>query len=84
MKEYLSILGFNVDELQEFPKMKDVRAQFLRLALIKHPDKPNGSEKEMKELLKAYKVVGKHIEEMASLSTNQTKEMVRSIRLFPI
>ena len=45
MKEYLSILGFSADELQEFPKMKDVRAQFLRLALIKHPDKPNGSER---------------------------------------
>ena len=66
MKDYLSILGFLVDDLQEFPKMKEIRAQFLKLALIKHPDKPNGSEKEMKELLKAYKLVGKHIEEMGS------------------
>ena len=64
MKDYLSILGFSVDELPEFPKMKEVRAQFLKLALTKHPDKPNGSEKEMKELLKAYKLVGKHIQEM--------------------
>ena len=55
MKEYLSILGFDVDELNEFPKMKEVRKQFLKLAILKHPDKPNGNEKDMKELLKAYK-----------------------------
>ena len=47
MKEYLSILGFEVEGLKEFPKMKEVRSQFLKLALVRHPDKPNGSEKEI-------------------------------------
>jgi hypothetical protein len=76
MKEYLSTLGFDVDGLQEFPKMKEVRSNFLRLAMIRHPDKPNGTEKAMKELLKAYKLVGKQIEEMDTEVVDDPDEIV--------
>ena len=79
MKEYLSTLGFDVDGLIEFPKMKEVRSQFLKLALMKHPDKHNANEKEkkekeMKDLLKAYKLVGKHIEEMTAEVVDDPEE----------
>ena len=76
MKDYLSILGFDCN-LETFPRMKEVRVQFLKLALLKHPDKNTNkakADKDMKELLKAYKMVGKYIEEKKQEDKDDNEE----------
>ena len=60
MKEYPEILGFDSNN-EVFPKMKEVRTQFLKLAILRPPDK---SENDMKELLKVFKIIGRHIEQI--------------------
>ena len=62
IQELLEILGFSNNDRQKMPKMKDVRKQFLKLAKIRHSDKPTGNDHDMKILLEAYKRIGKIIE----------------------
>ena len=54
IQELLEVLGFPKGS-KKLPKMKEVRKQFLKLSLIRHPDKPTGSNKDMSILLNAYK-----------------------------
>ena len=63
-KELLEILGFPKNKLQKIPKIKEIRKQFLKLAKVRHSDKPTGSDKDMKKLLYAYNKVGKMVEAM--------------------
>ena len=72
MNIHLETLGL---ESGKVPKMKEVRKQFLKLANIRHPDKPNGTDELMKELLNAYQKVGKFLEEMKPEDMNDEEEM---------
>ena len=54
LQELLEILGFSKDMSSKLPKMKEVRKQFIKLAKVRHSDKPTGNDKDMKELLNAY------------------------------
>ena len=73
IENLLVILGFPRGE-PRVPKMKEVRKQFLKLAMIKHPDKPTGNDKDMKLLLDAYHRVGKFIEDMVTDDVNDEEE----------
>ena len=75
IKELLEVLGFPNNQ-QKLPKMKDVRKQFLKLALIRHPDKATGNEKDMKVLLDAYQRIGKIIEGLVNEDPNDEEEEV--------
>ena len=74
IENLLVILGFPRGELR-VPKMKEVRKQFLKLAMIKHPDKATGNDKDMKMLLDAYHRVGKFIEDMVTDDVNDEEEL---------
>ena len=48
----LKTLGFENDE--DIPMMKEVRKQFFKLSIEKHPDKNNGIDKGFGELKSAF------------------------------
>ena len=57
----LSILGFD-ESLEVFPVMSEIRRQFRRECLLKHPDKATGSKDSFQHLLSAYhKILSKHV-----------------------
>ena len=73
IKELLVILGFEKDIKKE-PMMKEVRKNFLKLSMKKHPDKPGGSNEAFQELIDAYEQIGKHIQNMAQDDLNDLEE----------
>ena len=53
----LSILGFP-DEIHSLPSMRQLKTQFRRMSLIRHPDKPGGTKGHFQELMDAFQKVG--------------------------
>ena len=64
VKEALGILGF--ENLETLPKLKDIRKRFMKLSLLHHPDKNNGSKEaksKFQEILKAYETAGRVLQD---------------------
>ena len=65
LKDALKVLGFDVSG--SLPKLKEIRKRFLKLSLLHHPDRNDGS-KEAKQLfqsiLNAYEVAWKAFEDI--------------------
>ena len=78
-QKLLEILGFS--DINELPTMKKLRANFIKLAIEKHPDK-GGNNEDFKELYKAYKTLGNLItsEEISEESDNEEIEARRVFR----
>ena len=66
IQKLLEVLGFPKGS-KRLPKIKEVRKQFLKLSLIRHPDKATGNNKDMTILIDAYEQVGKIIENMENI-----------------
>ena len=58
IKFHLRVLEFSEEVL---PKMKELRKRYIRLSLLRQPDKA-GTDAAFKELLEAYKFIGNLIE----------------------
>ena len=55
-KSYLKVLGLSQERL---PKMKEVRKQYIKLSLLRHPDKKlTGTDELFNELGFAYEFIG--------------------------
>ena len=72
IKALLVILGFNKD-IEKLPLMKEVRRNFLKLAIEKHPDKPGGVKAEFQQLKDAYDKIGMLIQETEQKDQEQKK-----------
>ena len=75
IKDLLVILGFE-KSIRAIPLMKEVRRNFLKLAILKHPDKPGGVKADFQKLKDAYDRIGKLIEETEQDDLNDTEETV--------
>ena len=75
IKDLLVILGFE-KSIRAIQLMKDVRRNFLKLAILKHPDKPGGVKADFQKLKDAYDRIGKLIEETEQDDLNDTEETV--------
>ena len=53
----LSILGFP-DGIESLPSMRQLKTQYRRTSLKRHPDKPGGTKGHFQELLDAFEKVG--------------------------
>ena len=60
LRTSLSILGFD-ESLENLPSLLEIRRQFRKESLVKHPDKTTGSKDKFQKLLSAYQKVKKCI-----------------------
>ena len=74
LKKYLMTLGFP-QEINYIPKMNELREQFLKLTMIRLPDKRNGNKEKIKTLLNAYQQIGQLIEELKQKYPNDEEEI---------
>ena len=75
IRKLLVILGFDKD-IKSIPLMKEVRRNFLKLAILKHPDKPGGVNADFQQLKDAYDKIGKVIQETKQDDLEDTEETV--------
>ena len=75
LKDLLIILDFQKD-IDKLPLMKEVRRNFLKLSLEKHPDKAGGNKSDFQELLNAYEVIAKVIQDTQQEDPNDDEETV--------
>ena len=75
IRALLVVLGLKSD-IECIPLMKEVRRQFLKLSIEKHPDKPGGTKEAFQELKDAYDRVGKIIHETEQDDLNDGEEAV--------
>ena len=68
----LGVLGF--DELNVYPRMKDVVKMFRKMALKKHPDKPGGSTEDFQILQEAFIRIGSFLQAQQEKSDSITAE----------
>ena len=76
-KNLLKVLGLSEKKL---PKMKELRKQYLKLSLLRHPDKKltgTGSDELFQELLYAYEYIGNLIEKSSSTDIDEEEEQAR-------
>lgn len=71
LRTSLNILGFD-ESLENIPSLSEIRHQFRKESLVKHPDKITGSKEKFQQLLSAYQKLEKCIA--------QQKNMVDQIR----
>ena len=60
LRTLLIILGFD-ESLENVPSLSEIRRQFRKESLVKHPDKTTGSKDKFQKLLSAYQKVEKCI-----------------------
>ena len=75
LKDLLVILGFE-KESNKLPLMKELRRNFLKLSLVKHPDKAGGNKSDFQELSNAYEVLAKAIQETRQEDLNDDEETI--------
>ena len=68
----LGVLGFQ--ELNVYPRMKDVVKMFRKMALKKHPDKPGGSTEDFQILQEAFIRIGSFLQAQQEKSDSITAE----------
>ena len=68
----LGVLGF--DELNVYPRMKDVVKMFRKMALRKHPDKPGGSTEDFQILQEAFIRIGSFLQAQQDKSDSITAD----------
>ena len=68
----LGVLGF--DELNVYPRMKDVVKMFRKMALKKHPDKPGGSTEDFQILQEAFIRIGSFLQAQQEKSDSISAE----------
>ena len=68
----LGVLGF--DELNVYPRMKDVVKMFRKMALRKHPDKPGGSTEDFQILQEAFIRIGSFLQAQQDKSDSLTAD----------
>ena len=56
--------------------MKELNAQYRKLSLVRHPDKPGGTKEDFQELLNAYHAIGRLIEEGINENPADNDEVV--------
>ena len=76
IKFHLRVLEFPEDKL---PKMKELRKRYIRLSLLRHPDKKDtGTDAAFKELLEAYKFIGNLIDKESCDETDRDEQNART------
>ena len=74
-RSLLRVLGLPEERL---PKMKELRKQYLKLSLLRHPDKKlTGSDELFQELLYAYEVIGNLIQKCENTDKDEEEEQAR-------
>ena len=74
-KSYLKVLGLSQERL---PKMKEVRKQYIKLSLLRHPDKKlTGSDELFNELGFAYEFIGNLIQNSVNTEIDEEEEQAR-------
>ena len=68
------VLDIKLKENGELPQVKEVRKQFLKLCIERHPDKEGGSNEKMKELLEANRRVCEYIMKNVNTDNSDTEE----------
>ena len=77
LKYNLKVMGLPETKL---PKMKELRKQYLKLSLLRHPDKKStgsGSDELFQELLNAYDFIGNLIKNCKNTDIDEEEEQAR-------
>ena len=80
VKEALSILGFGNPE--KLPKLKEIRKRFMKLSLVHHPDKNNGSlesKTKFQAILRAYETLGTVLQDTLYDDDDHEDEVARKM-----
>ena len=62
--------------MAKLPLMKEIRKNFLRLSLERHPDKSGGSKEDFQELVNAYEKIGRVIQDTTQEDKTDDEETI--------
>lgn len=67
LRTSLNTLGFD-ESLEDIPSLSEIRHQFRKESLVKHPDKTTGSKEKFQQLLSAYRKLEKCLTQQKNLA----------------